>query len=152
MNFSEKSNINNILTQKIEQSNKITKNIFNLTLLIGSSGFLIAGVSSYFNSDLLWFLDTTKIIFYPQGLIMSLYGGLGLLLSINQIIIYYYNVGNGYNEFNKEKNYAKIFRKNHPIQKNNLEIIYALADIVRDTLLKKNYIKFVLPTTNKSNL
>ena len=121
----------NIIIQEIKESNKIIKNATNLILLVGSLGFLTVGISSFLSSNLVPFLNASRILFFPQGLVMSIYGTLGTLLSINQIIILYYEVGNGYNEFDKRNGTVKIFRKGFPINNKNIEIIFPLEDIVR---------------------
>jgi hypothetical protein len=120
-----------IILQEIAESNAITKNTLNIILLIGSLGFLIVGISSYLKVDLISFLQAQRILFFPQGLVMSLYGLIGTILSINQIIISYFKVGNGYNEFNKEKGNLKIFRKSFPINNEDINITIKLEDIVR---------------------
>lgn len=123
-----------ILIQKIKQSNKILKNILNIIILSGSLGFLIISISSYLNKNLIEFLDASKIIFYPQGLTMMIYGLLGVILSINQILTIQLRIGEGWNEINKKTNTIKIVRKNSHFE--NLELSYSLDDIVRDINVK----------------
>lgn len=118
-----------LLIQDIKQSNKKTKNILNIITLLGSSGFLIVGISSYLNQNIIEILQADKIIFFPQGLVMSLYGTIGLILSINQILINNLNIGEGYNEFNKETNEFILIRKN--TFSKNIKLIFSLKDIVR---------------------
>jgi hypothetical protein len=125
-----------VLIQQISQTNKFLRNIINIIIFLGAFGFLIIGISSYIKTDLIWFLKSEKIIFFPQGLTMFIYGTLGILLSINQILITFFDVGNGYNEFNKEKNYIELYRKGYPIKKNDIKINYLLIDIVRNKNLE----------------
>jgi hypothetical protein len=67
----------------------------------GATGFLITGASSYVGHNLLWFLDATDIKFFPQGLVMSFYGVAGTLLATYLWLTINWDVGAGYNEFNK---------------------------------------------------
>lgn len=123
-----------VLIQEIKQENINIKNVLNITLLLGSIGFLIVGISSYLNKNIIEILDATKILFFPQGLTMSIYGFLGLCLSTNQILITSFKIGEGFNEFNKETNAFKIFRKKSFSE--NIELIYPINDIVRNINLK----------------
>lgn len=123
---------NKILREEILTQNKPIQNFLNITLLFGSLGFLIAGISSYLNKDLLPLIDSEKILFFPQGLTMSFYGLAGTILSINQIILLYLKIGEGYNEFNKEKGEIIVFRKKSYNEKDNIELTYKITDIVRN--------------------
>jgi hypothetical protein len=62
---------------------------------------------------------------------MSFYGTLGLLISINQCIVTYLKVGEGYNEFNKESGKMEIFRKGFPGRTPDIKLLYSLNDILR---------------------
>ena len=119
----------NILIEKIEEQNKITKWIINVAMLLGSSGFLIVGISSYINFNLIPLLNAKEIIFFPQGIVMTFYGIIGLLFSVNQILILYWKIGEGYNEFDKNKNKLKIYRKGFPGKNEKIELNYNLSDI-----------------------
>ena len=49
-------------------------------IIIGSGGlgFLLTGLSSYLQVNLLPIIHAEKIIFFPQGLVMCFYGTLGV--------------------------------------------------------------------------
>lgn len=120
-----------LLRDEIVEDYKIYKILLSASILMGSLGFTIIGISSYLNNNIIPFLDASKIIFFPQGITMLCYGILGTILSINQLIILYYKVGEGYNEFNKEKNIMRIFRKGFPGKNSDVIIEYPLNDILR---------------------
>lgn len=120
-----------ILIETIKEENKIIKYFINLIISLGSISFLIVGLSSYTNSTLIPFLKADEIVFFPQGLTMTLYGFLGTLISINQYIILLSNIGEGFNEFNKETGTMTIFRKGRLGKNEDINIIYPLNDIVR---------------------
>ena len=63
---------------------------------------------------------------------MLAYGTLGLLISINQFLILYWKVGEGYNEFNKISDKMIIFRKGFPGKNEDVMITYSLNDILRN--------------------
>lgn len=119
-----------ILVEKITEKDKLIKYGFNIIMLLGAVSFLIVGISSYINYNLIFFLKADSIIFFPQGITMCLYGIAGTILSINQFRILLLNVGEGYNEFNKKNGNMTIFRKG--LQENSdIKITCALTDIVR---------------------
>jgi hypothetical protein len=124
-----KNKIENILIEKIQEQNKTTKWIINIIMLLGSISFFTVGLSSYFNFNIFPILDSREIIFFPQGIIMSFYGISGLFFSINQIFILYWKIGEGYNEFNKNKNNIKIYRKGFPGKNQEIELNYKINQI-----------------------
>lgn len=136
-----------LLREKIEEQDKLLKYAINTIMLLGSGGFLIAGISSYLRFNIIPFLDASQIIFFPQGATMCFYGSLGLILSINQFIITFLKVGEGYNEFDKDKGTIKIFRKGFPGKNSDIDINYPLKDIVR---CRNCFKKLLLIERNKS--
>ncbi|NET51088.1 MAG: photosystem I assembly protein Ycf4, partial [Merismopedia sp. SIO2A8] len=70
---------------------------------IGGTGFLLAGLSSYFKVDLLPVGNTTQLVFIPQGVAMMFYGIAGVLLALYLWMVILWDVGGGYNKFDKEK-------------------------------------------------
>lgn len=98
-------------------------------ILTGATGFLLSGMSSYFQVNLLPFANPTELAFIPQGLVMGLYGTAGLLLALYLWLIIGWNVGGGYNEFNKETGKFSIFRWGFPGKNRRIEVEYPLEDV-----------------------
>lgn len=121
----------NIFREKIYETDKIIKYAFNISILLGACGFLIVGISSYIGNDIIFFLKSDQIIFFPQGLTMCLYGIAGVIIGINQLRVIILEIGEGYNEFNKDKNTMTIFRKGAKGTESDVNIVYPLTDIVR---------------------
>jgi len=113
---------------------------------LGSIGFLLTGVSSYFStqvtenaqligSSLIGAINeqdldiSTKIDFFPQGLVMSFYGSLGILLSLYWWFLIFWNVGAGFNEFNKKEGFIRVFRWGYPGKNRKIDLLYALKDV-----------------------
>ena len=67
----------NLFLETITNKQKNNDILFSLIMLLGSIGFLIAGISSYFK--------TNEIIFFPQGITMCFYGTCGLIISSYQV-------------------------------------------------------------------
>jgi hypothetical protein len=96
---------------------------------IGASGFLLASLSSYLQVNLLPFSDVAPLPFVPQGLVMGLYGAVGILLVIYLWLTIAWDVGGGYNEFNKETGRVTIFRWGFPGKNRRVELSCDLTDV-----------------------
>nr|AEW12946.2 photosystem I assembly protein ycf4 [Colacium vesiculosum] len=119
----------NILIEKITEPNKNIKYLLNTILLSGALGFLTVGISSYLRFNIIAFLDSNQIVFFPQGITMCFYGLIGVILSINQFLILYLKIGEGYNEFNKETGMMTIYRKGFLGKDSDINIVHSLKDI-----------------------
>lgn len=125
---------------------RISNYCWAFIISLGSIGFLLTGISSYFStflkenielvgSSLLGSLDeqnleiTTKIAFFPQGLVMSFYGSLGILLSLYWWFLIFWNVGAGFNEFNKKEGFIRVFRWGYPGKNRKIDLSYSLKDV-----------------------
>nr|YP_009185311.1 hypothetical chloroplast RF4 [Phacotus lenticularis]ALO63564.1 hypothetical chloroplast RF4 [Phacotus lenticularis] len=112
---------------------------WTFVVFLGSCGFLFTGLSSYFNTGLssqnnslentLPFFGSQSISFFPQGLLMSFYGSLGFLLSIYWLFLIFWNVGGGFNEFNKKEGFIRIFRWGYPGKNRRIDLQYSLKDV-----------------------
>lgn len=120
-----------IIREEILESDKYLKWVINSMMLLGGLGFFIAGLSSYLKQNLIYFINVDQITFFPQGLTMSFYGTCGILVSLNQIRILFFKIGEGFNEFNKEKGIMKIYRKGFLGKESDINITHPLKDIVR---------------------
>lgn len=109
---------------------------WTLVIFLGACGFLYTGFSAYMGQSLLSLITKSAsdsnsfgIEFFPQGLLMSFYGSLGLLLSFYWILLIFWNVGGGFNEFNKKEGFIRIFRWGYPGKNRKIDFIYALKDV-----------------------
>lgn len=115
---------------------------------IGSLGFLSTGITSYFSTfsasnsvgslieqnfsetnQILLDTQSVFISFFPQGLLMSFYGSLGFLLSLYWWFLIFWNVGGGFNEFNKKDGLIRIFRYGYPGKNRRIDLSYSLKDV-----------------------
>jgi hypothetical protein len=60
---------------------------------------------------------------------MSFYGSLGFLLSIYWWLLIFWNVGGGFNEFNKKEEFIRIFRWGYPGKMRRIDLSYSLKDV-----------------------
>nr|QKQ14626.1 hypothetical chloroplast RF4 [Zygnema circumcarinatum] len=101
----------------VKGSRRISNLGWAFVLLLGTSGFLLTGLTSYFGKNLLPLFSSstaTIILFAPQGLVMCFYGIAGLFLSTYLWCTIIWNVGSGYNEFDRREGIITIFRWGFP--------------------------------------
>ncbi|NJL63941.1 MAG: photosystem I assembly protein Ycf4 [Methylacidiphilales bacterium] len=118
-----------VLHQKVLGSRRFSNYWWATIVLMGATGFFLAGVSSYLKVNLLIVTDATQLIFVPQGLVMGLYGTAGLLLASYLWLVILWDVGSGYNEFNRETQKIKIFRRGYPGKNRKIEIDLSTQDV-----------------------
>lgn len=98
---------------------------------IGGVGFFLSGLSSFLNTNLLPFSDLpAQLVFIPQGIAMGFYGVAALLLCTYLTLIIIWNVGGGYNEFDKSAGEARIVRSGFPGKNRKIELHYPLKDLL----------------------
>jgi len=98
-------------------------------LFLGGFSFLLAGLSSYFKINLLPFTNTVELVFIPQGIVMVFYGTLSLSISIYTLLTVVWDIGSGYNEYNKLENLVKIVRRGFPGKNREILLTYPLNNI-----------------------
>ena len=118
-----------VFRQNILGSRRFSNFFWAVAVSLGGTGFLLAGLSSYLKTNLLIVSDPTGLQFIPQGIALGFYGVAGLLLAIYLWLLIVWNVGSGYNEFNKETGKVKIFRRGFPGKNRQIEIEIPLEDI-----------------------
>ncbi len=125
-----------LLHQNVLGSRRLSNYWWAVIVTLGSSGFLLAGLSSYLRINLLLVTDPTELVFVPQGLVMGLYGTVGLLLALYLWLVIFWDIGGGYNEFNQETGTFTIFRWGFPGKNRQIEIDSPIQDVqsVRITL------------------
>ena len=118
-----------ILRQEILGSRRLSNLLWAIIVTIGGVGFLLAGLSSYLKINLLIVSDTSQLQFIPQGVALTFYGIAGSLLATYLWLVLYWNVGGGYNEFNKQTGFAKIFRQGYPGKNRQVEVEIPLNEV-----------------------
>nr|WGT92530.1 Ycf4 [Platydorina caudata] len=138
---------NNILIRRyiIIGERRFSNYWWAIIIFLGSCGFLATGLCSYFGIDFYFFkllnesqgASSTPLPFFPQGLLMSFYGSLGFLLSLYWCLLIFWNVGGGFNEFNKKEGFVRIFRWGYPGKNRKIDLSYSLKDIEAIRVLLK---------------
>lgn len=120
---------NRILRQEVLGSRRLSNYWWASVVLIGATGFLLAGLSSYLHRNLLPLSNPSMLVFYPQGIAMTFYGFAGTLLATYLWLTILWNLGGGYNEFDKDKQQARIFRWGFPGKNRQIDITCKLEDV-----------------------
>ena len=99
------------------------------SIFFGALGFLLTGISSYLKLEKFFFISSNNIIFFPQGLVMCFYGLCGLIFSFFLAFTIFWNIGQGFNEFNKKDGIIRIFRWGFPGKNRRIDLFYLITDI-----------------------
>nr|QCI04426.1 photosystem I assembly protein Ycf4 [Antithamnion hubbsii] len=121
--------MSNIKKDIIIGSRRLSNYWWATIIFIGGLGFFLVGISSYLQIKLIPFTDSSQLVFFPQGIIMTFYGTIGILVSCFLWLTILWNVGAGYNEFNNEKGLITIFRQGFPGKNRVLKLEYAIKEI-----------------------
>ena len=92
---------NSVIKSYFKGSRRLSNIFWAIIVSAGGLGFFLTGLSSFFKTNLLLFSDSTNISFIPQGIVLVFYGTVGLILGIFLSLTVWWNVGSGYNEYNK---------------------------------------------------
>nr|YP_010242845.1 Ycf4 [Impatiens stenosepala]QTJ25977.1 Ycf4 [Impatiens stenosepala] len=110
-------------------SRKISNFCWAFIVFLGSLGFLLTGTSSYLGRNLISFFPSQQIIFFPQGLIMCFYGIAGLFISCYLWCTISWNVGSGYDQFDRKEGIVSIFRWGFPGKNRHIFLGFLIKDI-----------------------
>ena len=108
---------------------RISNYIWILFIGLGSIAFFITGVVSFYNPLNFIGLSLTTVSFWPQGLVMSFYGLIGLIFSLYLGLTLLWNIGSGFNEFDLSTKSVRIFRWGFPGKNRRINLYYPFEDI-----------------------
>lgn len=108
----------------ITGSRRLSNIFWAVAVSLGGLGFFFAGLSSYTKINLLLFSDLTKIDFIPQGIILMFYGTVGSLLGLFLGLTIVWDVGFGYNDYDKEKEQILLYRQGFPGKNRIVSLVF----------------------------
>jgi hypothetical protein len=117
------------LRDEIVGSRRFENYLWTIVLFLGGLGFILVSLSSALNMRLLPFLTTLELNFIPQGAVMLFYGILGICFSIYLSLLMFWDVGSGYNEFDKNDSTVRIVRRGTPGKNRNILLSYSFNEI-----------------------
>jgi hypothetical protein len=118
-----------ILKENIIGARNINSFVSMTVLFFAGMGFFLAGLSSYFQINLLILTDTSEITFIPQGVALLFYGTGAIGISLYLLLTIIWNIGSGYNEFSKEDNVVRIIRLGFPGKNRTIFLTYEFKNI-----------------------
>lgn len=118
-----------IRKDKILGSRRLSNYWWATIIFIGSISFFLVGLSSYTHFTISPLLYYKNLLFLPQGAIMTFYGTFGILISLFLWYTIIFDVGSGYNEFNKKNGVITIFRFGFPGKNRVLKLKYNIKEI-----------------------
>nr|YP_010941237.1 photosystem I assembly protein Ycf4 [Fallopia dumetorum]WLS50838.1 photosystem I assembly protein Ycf4 [Fallopia dumetorum] len=118
-----------IWIELIKGSRKTSNFCWAFILFLGSLGFLLVGTSSYLGRNLISLFPSQQIQFFPQGIVMSFYGIAGLFISCYLWCTISWNVGSGYDLFDKKEGIVCIFRWGFPGKSRRISLRFLINDI-----------------------
>ena len=121
--------IQTIIKENIVGARNINSFVSMTVLFFAGMGFFLAGLSSYFQINLLILTDTSEITFIPQGIALLFYGTGAIGISLYLLLTIIWNIGSGYNEFSKEDNVVRIIRLGFPGKNRTIFLTYEFKNI-----------------------
>nr|YP_011004061.1 photosystem I assembly factor II (synonym: Ycf4) [Crassula deltoidea]WPS93239.1 photosystem I assembly factor II (synonym: Ycf4) [Crassula deltoidea] len=118
-----------IWIELITGSRKTSNFFWACILFLGSVGFLLVGTSSYLGRNLISLFPYQQISFFPQGLVMAFYGSAGLFISSYLWCTISWNVGSGYDRFDRKEGIVCIFRWGFPGKNRRIFLQFLMKDI-----------------------
>ena len=103
--------------------------IFSILLLLGGFRFILTGIASWNPKKTIFRTPFIGFQFFPQGIVICLYGITALVLSFYLLLNRFYSVGAGFNEYDKEKEQIHIFRWGFPGKFRRIELVYSFIDL-----------------------
>ena len=121
-------------------------------VFLGSSGLLLVATASYLRRNALSFFpseDTLvsleEIDFIPQGAVVTFYGISGLFISFHLWCTIFWNIGSGYDRFDRKEGIVCIFRWGFPGKNRRIFRQFLMKDIQSIIIeTKKSYTYHVL--------
>lgn len=111
-------------------SRRTSNVIWTLISGIGGMDFFLTGLSSSVHQNVLPFIHSENITFFPQGLVMCFYGIIGLLVSFYMLLTMIWDVGGGFNIFDKQNQKVRVFRWSFPGKNRRIDLIYKMEDVM----------------------
>ena len=120
---------NSTITSYFTGSRRLSNIFWAVAVSLGGFGFFLTGLSSFFGVNLLIFSDSSEISFIPQGIVLLFYGTVGSILGIFLSLTVWWNVGSGYNEYSRDLQKVKLYRKGFPGQNRDLNFVFSFEEV-----------------------
>nr|YP_010162145.1 photosystem I assembly protein Ycf4 [Dendrolobium lanceolatum]QRI59854.1 photosystem I assembly protein Ycf4 [Dendrolobium lanceolatum] len=130
-----------LLVYPIKGSRKLSNYFWAFIILLGSLGLLLVAVFSYLGMDLFFLSkEISDFPFIPQGATMGFYGFGGLCISFYLWCIILWNVGSGYDMFNKKEKKVRFFRRGFPGENRHIILEVSMENVVSIRIIKESFL------------
>jgi hypothetical protein len=103
------------------------------------SVFCYVGRCFYCDAENCFSLTNERYVqFWPQGFVIAFYGTIGIVVGIYLLLIRFFGVGSGFNEYNCEKEEVRIFRLGIPLKNRYREFSYPFSELEALSLENKS--------------
>ena len=129
--YTEKNGKIILYSEPIYGGRRFNNFIAVVLLFLFGLGFFIAGISSYFHTNIIPLRDFSTIEFLPQGILLLFYGTCSSLLSILITSLIVWDIGSGTNIYDIENQVVRVSRRGFPkiidlrIQQENFYLVYS---------------------------
>ena len=133
--YTEKNGKIILYSEPIYGGRRFNNFIAVVLLFLFGLGFFIAGISSYFHTNIIPLRDFSTIEFLPQGILLLFYGTCSSLLSILITSLIVWDIGSGTNIYDIENQVVRVSRRGFPkiidlrIQQENFYLVYSFNEI-----------------------
>lgn len=121
--------LSNTRTDYIVGSRRPSNYFWAVLIMLAGFCFILAGFSSYLQVNLLPFTVVSNLSFLPQGATMVFYGTIAIFLAVFLWLTIVWNVGGGYNQFDKPSQTIQIVRFGFPGKNRRIKLQYAWKEI-----------------------
>jgi hypothetical protein len=118
-----------IIRENIVGARNLNSFIIMLVLFFAGLGFFLAGLSSYFQTNLIFITDISEIKFIPQGIVMLFYGTGAIGLATYLLLTIIWNIGSGYNEFDINESIIRVVRLGFPGKNRKVFLSYEFKNV-----------------------
>ena len=125
----DSTNETSLIKSYSKGSRRLSNIFWAVAVSLGGFGFFLTGLSSFFGVNLLIFSDSSEISFIPQGIVLLFYGTVGSLLGIFLTLTVWWNVGAGYNEYNRTTQKVKLYRQGFPGKNRELMFTFPFDEV-----------------------
>ena len=133
--YTEKNGKIILYSEPIYGGRRFNNFIAVVLLFLFGLGFFIAGISSYFHTNIIPLRDFSTIEFLPQGILLLFYGTCSSLLSILITSLIVWDIGSGTNIYDIENQVVRVSRRGFPKiidlinKKKNFYLVYSFNEI-----------------------
>jgi len=127
-----------IIKYYVKGSRELNNIFWAFISTLGGWGFLGTGLSSFLKDNVFFLFYAKELVFIPQGIILMFYGTIGVSLGLFLWSTIWWNVGFGYNEFDKNTQKITLYRKGFPGKNSEIFLEFKFKQVKSIKMLVQN--------------